>query len=75
MSLHPDYKQNPNFDLELCQKMIAYRARHNLTQEELAKRLGVSAATVVNIETGRRGPGKTMRVKLLDEISKGDGHD
>lgn len=69
--LHPDYKKNQNFDPNLCDMMIAYRARHNITQRELAKRLGVSLATVVNVETGRRGPSKTTRIKILDEIAKG----
>lgn len=68
MKLHPDYKENPNFDIGLCEMMIAYRARHNLSQREFANKIGVSLATIINIETGRRGPSKTTRVKILDAI-------
>ena len=71
IKLHPDYRQNPNFDFLLCEQMIAYRARHKLSQKEFAKRLGVSLATIVNVETGRRGPSKTTRVRILDELAKG----
>lgn len=70
IKLHPDYRQNPNFDFLLCEKMIEYRARHKLSQKEFAERLGVSLATIVNVETGRRGPGKTTRVRILDELAK-----
>lgn len=69
--LHPDYKENRNFDIALCEMMVEYRARHNMTQRELAERLGLSLATVVNVETGRRGPNKTTKIKILDEIAKG----
>ena len=70
MILHPDHVRNRNFDAELCQRMIEYRARNHLTQEEFAARIGVTTATVVNAETGRRGPSKTTRVKILDEIGE-----
>ena len=70
LNLHPDYKQNRNFDFMLCEKMVAYRARHNMTQEEFAKMVGLSIATVVNVETGRRGPNKTTRIKILDALAR-----
>lgn len=70
--LHPDYRHNPNFDFTLCERMVAYRARERLSQKELADRLGVSLATVINVETGRRGPSKTTRIRILDEIGKDD---
>lgn len=72
LKLHPDYKKNPNFDLSLCEKIIEYRARHNLTQRDLAQRIGVSVCTITNVETGRRGPNKIVRIKLLDELAKGE---
>lgn len=69
--LHPAYKENRNFDIGLCEMMVEYRARHKMTQRQFAERLGISLATVVNVETGRRGPNKTTKIKILDEIAKG----
>lgn len=71
MKFHPDCKLNPNFDINLCEMMVAYRARNNLSQREFANRLGLSLATIINVETGRRGPSKTTRIKILDELTKG----
>ncbi|MCD6340330.1 MAG: helix-turn-helix transcriptional regulator [Desulfurococcales archaeon] len=33
-------------------QLLAYRARHKLTQKELAKRVGVSPVTISHIERG-----------------------
>jgi transcriptional regulator with XRE-family HTH domain len=38
------------------QKLKAIRTRRLLTQEELAERAGVSAATVVNVERNKQEP-------------------
>jgi len=69
LRFHPDSERNPNFDPELCDKIVRFRARNDISQRELAKKLGVSLATVINVETGRRGPSKTTKVKILDLIS------
>lgn len=41
----------------LCNAIISYRGRHNLTQGEFAGLCGLSRATIVTIESGglRRG--------------------
>ena len=39
---------------ELAKKMIAYRAKHNTTQKELAKLCGVSEVTIINAERGKK---------------------
>ena len=68
MTFHPRANKNKSFDPLLCDMMVQYRARNGITQAEFAKRIGVSLATVVNVETGRRGPSKTTKVKILDLI-------
>lgn len=68
MAFHPNCESNIHFDPLLCDMMVTYRARHGMTQTEFAKRVGVSLATIINIETGRRGPSKTTKVKILDLI-------
>ncbi|MBN1190312.1 MAG: helix-turn-helix transcriptional regulator [Dehalococcoidales bacterium] len=37
-------------------RLKVFRAMHDLTQEELAKKLGVTRQTVVSIENGRYDP-------------------
>lgn len=43
-----------------------FRARHDLTQEELAKRVGVRRETVVFLEKGKYNPS----LKLAYDISR-----
>ena len=43
-----------------------YRARYNMTQEELAKRVGVRRETIVFLERGRYNPS----LKLAYRIAK-----
>lgn len=40
------------------------RARHNLTQEDLAKRIGVSRQTINSIEKNRYIPSTLLALKL-----------
>ena len=42
------------------------RARNNFTQEDLAKRLGVSRQTVNSIEKGRYVPSTTLALKMSE---------
>jgi putative transcriptional regulator len=42
------------------------RARHNLTQEELAKRVGVRRETIVFLEKGKYNPS----LKLAHDVAK-----
>lgn len=51
---------------ELQNKMIMYRARHRLTQEELAKKCDVSTQTICNVEKGTKGmPSKVTYAKIM----------
>jgi len=43
-----------------------FRARHNLTQEDLAKKAGVRRETIVFLEKGRYNPS----LKLAHDVSK-----
>jgi len=45
------------------------RAKNNFTQEELAKRLGVSRQTINSIEKGRYVPSTTLALKMSDVFS------
>ena len=37
-------------------KLKIYRAMHDLTQEELAKKLGITRQTIISIEKGKYDP-------------------
>jgi putative transcriptional regulator len=47
-------------------KIKELRARHNLTQEDLAKRVGVRRETVLYLEKGKYNPS----LKLAHDIAK-----
>lgn len=40
--------------MNLSQKMIRYRAKNDLTQEALARIVGVSCSTIISAEKGKR---------------------
>ncbi len=52
--------------MALTTKMREYRARHNLTQDELAVLVGVRRETIINLEKGRYNPS----LKLAMDIAK-----
>ena len=45
-------------------KLKVYRAMHDLTQESLAKKLGVTRSTVVSIEKGKYDPSLPLAFKI-----------
>ena len=51
-------------------KLKVYRAMHDLTQESLAKKLGVTRSTVVSIEKGKYDPsiGLAFRIATLFNV-------
>lgn len=49
---------------ELQAKMLAYRAHHNISQTELARRCGLTLMTVNSIENGRQSPSKLTEAKI-----------
>lgn len=55
---------------ELANKIIMYRARHNISQVEMAKRCNVTAQTISNIETGVAHPSKITVIKIKNIIGE-----
>jgi len=45
------------------------RLNYGLTQEELARRLGICRQTIMAIESGRRAPSITLTLRLAGELS------
>lgn len=45
-------------------KIKVYRAMHDMTQEELAKRVGVTRQTIIAIEKGRYDPSLSLAFKI-----------
>ena len=52
--------------MELKTKIKEYRAKYNLSQKELAKRVGVRRETIGNLENGKYNPS----LKLASDIAK-----
>lgn len=55
---------------ELSDKMVIYRAKHRITQAELAKRCGVSTQTINSVETDQQKPSKITEVKIRLVVEK-----
>jgi transcriptional regulator with XRE-family HTH domain len=51
------------------QTLRAYRKAHNLTQAEVASKLGVTQAMVAEIETGVTKPGAELAKRLSDMLT------
>ena len=45
-------------------KIKVYRAMHDLTQDDLAKKLGVSRQTIISIEKGKYDPSLKLAFKI-----------
>lgn len=54
--------------LDLKSAMLDYRAKHNISQTELARRCKLSMQTVCNIENGTQSPSKLTERKILNVI-------
>lgn len=50
--------------MALITKIREYRARYNLTQDELATRVGVRRETIVNLERGRYNPSLKLAMDI-----------
>lgn len=55
---------------KLADRILIYRAKENLSQAALAKRVGVSVQTINSIENGSQEPGKLTRAKIELVIEK-----
>lgn len=52
--------------MAILTKIREYRAKYNMTQEELARLVGVRRETIVHLENGRYNPS----LKLASDIAK-----
>ena len=52
-------------------RILAYRARYNLSQQDFANRAKLSIMTVNAIENGKRKPAKLSRAKI-EKVLKGE---
>lgn len=50
---------------ELAQRMLIYRAKHNLTLEQFAAKVGVTYQTIRMVESGRQTPNRLTKTKIL----------
>lgn len=56
----------------LADKIVAYRAKHRLSQRQFAERCGLCLQTINNIETGIAEPSRITVAKIMLEI-EGEG--
>lgn len=56
--------------MELKDRMIQYRARERINQQELADRCGVSKQTIYSVESGLQEPSKVTFAKIELVIGK-----
>ena len=56
---------------DIGQRMVEYRAKHNISQEEFAIKAHVCLMTVNHVENGKREPTKLTRAKI-EQIIKED---
>ena len=55
--------------MEISKMLLTYRAKNDLTQEELAKKLGITQVWLCNLESGRYKASKVleMKIKMLEK--------
>lgn len=59
---------------ELRNAMLRYRAKHSISQRELARRCGLSLQTVNSVENGTQNPSRVTaeKIRLIIEEGKDD---
>ena len=50
--------------MEISKMLLTYRAKNDLTQEELAKKLGITQVWLCNLESGRYKASKVLEMKM-----------
>lgn len=48
----------------LIEEMVRYRAKHDMSQAELAKKCGLSTQTINSVETGTQKPSAVTEMKI-----------
>ena len=56
--------------MTLQERMIQYRAKHDISQRELAEKVGVSVQTINSVENGTQTPAKVTQAKIELVIGK-----
>lgn len=56
--------------MTLAERMLDYRAKENISQKELARRVGVTLQTVNSIETQQQTPSRLTVAKIELIIGK-----
>ena len=57
--------------MEISKMLLTYRAKNDLTQEKLAKKLGITQVWLCNLESGRYKASKVLEMKikmLMEEV-------
>ena len=57
---------------QLSERMLDYRAKHNLSAEKFAEKCKLTLVTIYNIENGKQAPSKMTLRKILNVIEKGE---
>ena len=60
---------------DLAERIVRYRAKHNLSQVEFASICKVTGQTISNIERGAQEPSKLTLAKILNTIEKEQGEE
>lgn len=60
--------------MELGEKILEYRARHNISQEDFANRAQVNVMTINSVENGKRTPTKLTMVKIERVLREDENH-
>lgn len=53
-----------NGSMCLSDNIIRYRAKHDLSQEQMAKKCGITKLTIFNIEHGKQTPTPKTEMKI-----------
>lgn len=56
---------------DLSQKIVCFRAKNNINQEEFASRCHLTQQTICNIENEKQKPTKLTKQKILNVINEG----
>lgn len=57
--------------MTLQDKMVEYRAKHDMSQKAFAKKCGVSLQTINSVENGLQKPSKMTEAKIMMVIKEG----
>ena len=68
VAIHPNFALLVICDFPMKNKLKMLRAEHNWTQEELAKRVGVSRQAINALETGKHDPSLDLAYRIASSF-------